>query len=512
MTHFRLRIWTFLAITLLLPLTRTQPLSAEASFFIPENDTMPYQAVRRKMGYTTTMPSTGDVPMLVIPISFSDYPCDDLPYGCEGTQRDIERAFFGAPEETGWHSVASYLDQSSYGALHLTGTVTDWFTPTITAVQLSNKPTGGLSANVLQPAIAWFKANYQGPWSAFDSDEDGFFDAVYLVYSVEARPEDEAFGEDRNIFWAFTSYIGGIANPSDPSVFHFCWSSYDFMYQDGYYDRDAQGRILRDPITDEPVFHPWEDDQGKMTVDSHVYIHEVGHLLGLMDYYTYDSDLGDWGASGALDMMDYNVGDHNALSKAFLQWTKPRVITGNTALTLKPFNETGEFLLLKNTYQNTMMDEYLLLEFYAPTELNEKDAAMPYAGRYPKMFSEYGVKIYHVDARVAQYHVVGGQITFRQYVTVLDQDPKYSYTIAFSNTASRSNDPNLKFLHLLEADGVNSFKHTGYATNRTLFKTGDTFNDTVWPNYAMHDGVSFRYQIQIGTIAENGVSLTIQTV
>jgi M6 family metalloprotease-like protein len=470
-----------------------------------ELDPLPYRAVRQKMGYQSATPAQGEVNMLVIPISFSDFSCASLPYGCEGTLHDIERAFFGEAEDTTWESVKTFYQESSFNQLHFSGMVTPWFTPSITAVQLSNNPSGGVNANVMFPAVNWFKESFPQLVANFDSDQDGFLDAVYLVYSVDSQPEHEAFGSGKDVFWAFTAYVGGTPNVQNPHVFHYCWSSYDFMYMDGYYDRDDQGRLLRDPVTDKPVFYPWLNQDQTMKVDAHVYIHEVGHLLGLFDYYSYDQDEGDWGALGGVDMMDYNVGDHNPYSKALLGWSSPTVIEDSIALQLAPYATTGASLLISPSFQQTLMDEYLIIEYYTPESLFEADSIDAFAGRYPKTFSIPGIRIYHVDSRVAASSYVNGRKTFNAFVTSIPEGSTLAYDIAHSNTASRSLNPNHRLIHLLESSGQNSFKHQGYAINSTLFQTGMVLNQ-----YPMNSGANLPFIITIGTMSHDGVQLTIQ--
>ena len=85
---------------------------------------------------TQFLPSVGEVNILVIPVlipGYADFPLAGFPEQTGEAERlakvkdDIQTAFFGEEEETGFHSVASYYERSSNGLLRLGGEVTDWF-------------------------------------------------------------------------------------------------------------------------------------------------------------------------------------------------------------------------------------------------------------------------------------------------------------------------------------------------------------------------------------------------
>jgi M6 family metalloprotease-like protein len=468
-----------------------------------------YRDVRIMEGYATAMPSTGLVQMLVIPIQFTDATCEVILEGCQQTIANIDTAFFGDDSDLPWHSVASFYQASSYGQLTIEGMVTDWYTPTITAVELSNNR-GLLGGQVIQPAIADFKETYPDRVLDFDQDQDGFLDAVYFIYSLPFDPQGEAFGEDKDVFWAFVAYQGGIANFLSPTLFHYGWSSYQFMYEDGAYQRSANGKVEWNQ-DNEPIFLPSIDNQGQRTVDAHVYIHEVGHLLGLLDYYSYDRSQGDWGPAGALDMMDFNIGDHNGFSKMVLGWIPPTFISQPGTVVLTSIANQPSILMLTKPNPTTMMDEYILLEFYQPIGLNQKDSQTSFSGRYPRMFSTSGLKIYHIDARIAQLMVTNQGLTFDTYVKDMVHTSGYRYQLAHSNTMSRNafgTNPNFKLIHLLESSGINTFKHQGFATNATLFQPGMTFNHPDQPFY-FNDGTRLPWQLHIGEMTPLGISLEI---
>lgn len=444
------------------------------------------------------LPTTGDVKLLVIPVTFTDYRCGNV---CETRKEQIRKSFFGAANETSWHSVKSFYEASSYGKLTLTGVVTDWFDSSWSSSTFAELTTqeGDYSYAfdptwaMLDAAIAFAKTNLNSNLSEYDTDDDGFIDSVYLIYnnpnSTNAVYSDA--GED--VYWAYTywhynNYDKG--NVNSPAGMTLVWSSYDFMFE-GY---------------------------GANGIDAHTYIHEMGHAFGLDDYYTYSMD--DWGAAGGLDMMDYNILDHNAYSKYFLGWTTPYVLDGNqntTQITLQPFESSGDFFLLGNNWNGSSFDNYLIFEFYTPTGINQKDSAAAYPGNGVRGFNVPGVKIYHVDARLGRYRNSNG--SFNGYVDTLNVgSTNYPY-IAHSNSAEYSQNENYKLIHLIEKNGVNTFIDGDIANNATLFRLGDTFNPyTTHSSFFYHGAGQFNDQSQIGysvsitALTNSSVTLTVNKI
>lgn len=473
----------------------------------PSDYVTDYQDARKQEGYVSSMPSKGDVHILVIPVQFSDYPCSVLSEGCDGTKAQIETAFFGAAEDTGWESVASFYEKSSYGQLHITGFVSDWFLAPYTAVEVAtNAEENSVLTMVTRNAMTWYKDTYADTGTQYDSDHDGYIDAVWFIYSLEYKPKGGDMPKDTSIFWAFTSYNSGVKNVDNPGVFQFSWASYKFMYEDGWFERDEDGFLILDG-NGEPYFHNWTDEFGNILIDTHTYVHETGHQLGLWDYYTYDEV--DWGATGGIDMMDYNIGDHNAFSKSVLGWTTPKVVTGSTRITLSSFESSGDTYMLMPSYEDTLCDEYLILEFYTPTGLNQKDALHSFAGYYPKTFSIPGIKVFHIDARIGKFKTLSGQEVLLGYTPTLKTLDGSHTRIAHSNTASKSGNPEFKLIHLLESSGENTFKHGGKGSDDTLFVEGSTFGYEAFANYTLDSGVSLRYRFTVTAVSETSATLEI---
>jgi M6 family metalloprotease-like protein len=464
-----------------------------AGYIKNSNPTIDMDQYRGASSYTG-LPTTGEVKLLVIPVTFTDYRCGSV---CATRKEQIRKTFFGQASETSWHSVKSFYETSSYGALTLTGVVTDWFDSSWSSSQFASLTTNqGPYSEAFDPtwamldaAVSWYKTTSGSNLTEYDTDQDGFIDSVYLVYNNPNRDKVVYSEAVEDIFWAYTYWHYNNypnRNVNSPVGMTLVWSSYDFMHK-GY---------------------------GVNGIDAHTYIHELGHAFGLDDYYTYTSD--DWHAAGGLDMMDRNILDHNAFSKYLLGWANPFVLNGNqttTTVVLKPFESSGEFFLLGNNWNGSAFDNYLVFEFYTPTGLNLKDSQAAYPGNRVRGFSVPGVKIYHVDARLGRF-----SNGFLGYTDTLTNNPGF-IAIAHSNSLEYSNDENYKLIHLIEKNGVNTFIDGEIASNATLFRQGDTFNPTTThASFFYHQVGRFNdqsligYQVNVTTLTNQAVTLTVTKI
>ncbi len=445
-----------------------------------------------------TLGATGTKKLLVIPVIFSDYYCTG---SCAGIEADLYDTFFGDAAATGWESVASYYEKSSYGALTLEGIVTPTYESIMTSGEFaSNVRTTGEYADYYDPtwvlvedAVDWYKDYSSSSLTEYDTDRDGFIDAVWLVY-LNPNSQNKVYAtEYEDVFWAYTywdydNWSNG--NPQNPVPMTYGWASFDFMYE-GY---------------------------GSSSLDAHTYIHETGHVLGLDDYYSYTED--DWGPAGGVDMMDYNIVDHNAYSKFLLGWVNPYVVDGTLdeiTITINPFESSGEFILINDGWNESPYDEYLALEFYTPTGLNYLDSQVGgYPGNGLRGFYEPGIKIYHVDSRLGAYNFDGDFIGYTD--TTLLANSNYPY-IAASNSSEFSQDENYRLLHLLEAGGVNTFKNDlAVATNATLFQQGDSFSPNAFASFftrtggRFNDGSNIGYSIEVTSMTSTSATVTITKI
>ena len=317
-----------------------------------------------------SMTSTGNQKVLIIPIWFTDssnYISDK-----EGLRDDIRKAYLGTNEETGWRSVKTFYEEESWGALHLDGVVTDWYEPEKTHKYYSDS--SGKTSIAIKDAVAWYKQTTGDDCKQFDSDGDGFIDAVVMIYAYKnyANLKDSS----KSNLWAYCFFTNGIADKDNPVPSTYFWASYDFMYGK---DKGGYG------------------DTGTAKLDTHTFIHEMGHILGADDYYDYAQvEM----PAGGFSMQDYNVGGHDPFSRLGYGWTKPLVPTQSCDVKVGLFEKTGDLILLSPKYEGSIFDEYILLELYSPTGVNEFDSKERYNFSYPLGPNKVGFRIWHIDTRL----------------------------------------------------------------------------------------------------------------
>ena len=447
--------------------------------------------VKRSQDYVNVR-SNGEQKILVIPCAFNDYPSTSMEKSEAEIINDIETLFFKEASDTiYWESVSSYYEKASYGNLKITGMVTSFFdigksVEEVASLTRYSDPT----YYVLRKAIEWAKVQYgEETIKQFDNDKDGYIDGVWLIYSSKyyatntvnsfiKTPSKSA----QDILWAYTYWdYEYIPNVDSPVANCYAWGSYYFMY-----DGTSNG------------------------VDAHTFIHETGHMLGLEDYYDYDSTtLTRLSPTGSLDMMDNNIGDHCVFSKYLLGWVKPKLITSKGEYVLESFTETGQCLLIPSSEKNfsySPYDEYLLIEFYTPTGLNDLDSKNKYCGSYPKMFSTEGIRIYHVDNRLAYVDMKNKKF----YYTNIFDDSKVTnqtyYSNLSSNTSSRSIEDDIKLVTLLSATGKNNYYKNSSADNDDLFKNNSSLSEFTFNN---KENLIFSINIEITGIFTKKATVTI---
>lgn len=468
----------------------------------------------------SVMPSLGDANLLVIPVHLpggNEYKTDKV-------KSDIEKVFFGDKDDSslGFKSVKQYYSEASYGKFNLSGTVTDWFDATtlVSDVKDITSGTEGTIVNkILRGAVDWASSSQGINLKDFDNNEDGNIDGVYLVYDHldwttenyiqhESNPQFDSSTLNQ-AFWNFTYWDFYSESKNDePTTSGFSWSSFDMMYT-SYCERNKNDT-------------PDLSDLSKIKLDSHTFIHEFGHLLGLEDYYS--SSDSSYHPAGEATMMDQNIGDLDSYSKILLGWVTPYVVYGTSEITITNVSKnSGNSVIVipsnyaeisqsvedaikgnridKFRYTFNPFSEYLMIDLYTPDGNNEQDTYGPYVFDRSAMANKVGVRIYHIDSRIFKCKVVdymGGQKL--AYVDGYVWDGQMladdeAILMPISNNMSESKNFQLPQsfdyfdqIRLLESSGINTFDKNGMMTNQTLYYSESKPFDIMSYGYQFFNG------------------------
>jgi len=254
-------------------------------------------------------------------------------------------------------SLTDYYDEISYGNFHLTGETVGWFTADYNKAYYGGNNAYGNDKNHLALIRETFeKADSYVDYSKYDSDNDGFVDAVIVVHS--GRGEESSGGEADDL-WSRNGTIDPPYNSADGV------------------------KVARFTIQPEMLWSV------KMPVG--VFCHEFGHILGLPDLYDVDYSSNGIGLFGLMGFGSWNTttdwagetpAHMCAWSKYKLGWFNPTPITSNGQKTLAAVANAASCYMLNS---NMPAQEYFLVENRQKISF---DAGLPGNG---------GILIWHVD-------------------------------------------------------------------------------------------------------------------
>ena len=470
------------------------------SFYVGEKELEKTSLIANYVDYTNhsvyeidSMPSVGSPKALIVPVWLTDSNKYVSSTQKNQIKQDIETAYLGSNQDTGWRSVKTYFQEASYEKLNLDGVVTDWYTSTY-----SSSINGDQTVELVKEVANWYKRQVSSTtYKSFDTDEDGYLDALILIYAANNYSNGGGNGNDN--LWAYCYWVQdynlkSVANPGPNTFF---WASYDFMYE----------------------------DTSHCTIDAHTYIHEMGHVLGLEDYYDYNNvDI----PSGGFIMQDYNVGDHDPFSKMAFGWVEPYVVSESCVLTINSFAETGDVIVLTPEFHNSPFDEYLVIDLYTPTGLNEFDSKYQYSNGYPQGPSTSGIRIWHVDARLLPT-TIRGYAADDLRTNPNDLPSNYlGVQLAMSNTQYKAggsaNDyatpisafRNYNLLTLLRHNEKTTLHKNSFDAN-SLWKEGDTFSMSEFSSCfankgKLNSGLDLGFSFEITSLNATSATLNITKI
>ena len=405
-------------------------------------------------------PTVGQPKLLVLPLWYSD----STNYIAEAKQtsvhEDIEKAFFGENEDTGWRSVKTYYQEESGGLLNLQGVVSNYIEVPSNADYFDSLDK--IKRNVEILINAYFEANPGQSRKDFDTNSDGVLDGVIFVNcsrhtNASVRGHCDTTGTNPNL--------------NSPTSSFYMWVSVFDMYGSNYYSHTG---VMGS--SDGYGFTNYCE------LSTTTFIHEMGHMLGAQDYYDYSAT---YSPAGDFTMQDTEaIGSHDAFSVMAYGWADPYIPTDSCVIEIGAFQSTKELILLTPHWnkQDSAFDEYLLLELYTPTGLNKFNSEHDsYGSTLP---TEAGIRLWHVDARLSAF--INHQFCNKLTTDALCQ---YSYWYAMSNTYSNMGNASVlgssyydyNLLQFIRNDTSMTYRpRASSITNDTMFKNGDSFDMTTF--------------------------------
>lgn len=367
-------------------------------------------------------PTTGSPKTLVILVDFPDMPHTD-----SQTVEEVDTKIFGPENVNDPHypleSLSAYYSRSSYGKLNIQGDVLGWYTA--------------------QHDRSYYEqlSQYNGEANAVPDGQEALIQEVFNYYDDQvnfADYDNDGDGVLDNIFIKWTG---------DPSTYE--WASFWWAYQWGAYNT-----VEADGVQLNTFIWSWYEETDGAGFDPLTDIHEVGHVLGLEDYYDYDPNVGVDGALGGLDIMDGLLGDHNAFSKFLLGWITPKMVTsGSKTYTLSPSSKVGDaVIVMPNVQSNDPYQQFFIAEYRNNTIKNDSG---------PQHLPASGMLIWHIDA-------------------TLNANAQYKFNNSYTSH---------KLIRLMEADGLEEIEtKSGSADAGDFYTQGDVLSPTSTPNSRAYNG------------------------
>ncbi|MBO7614404.1 MAG: Ig-like domain-containing protein [Bacilli bacterium] len=461
-------------------------------------------------------PSLDKTKFLVIPVWFKD--SSEYISNKNNVKIDIQKSFFGTSEDTGWESVKTFYETESNGRLSIKGTVSDWYevnySHNLYNYDLdSPRPNSKSIYDLVNDATNWYFNTHSDNRKNYDCDQDGYLDGVILIYGCPDRAafySKNKFAQYGESLWAFTTWLGNsaICDVNKPNANCFLWASYDFMYS----EKTSASRTKANPAYG-------SGNTTNCLLDTHTYIHEVGHMFGLDDYYDYSNK---YNPASGFSMQDYNVGAHDPFSCLALGWADAYVPYEDCQITLTPFQSSHQVILLSPSFNsaNSPFDEYLLLELYTPTGLNKFDTDYLYRETYPRGVNETGIRLWHVDARLVEVrNSFNGAYSDKSYVV-----PFKNNAMMMSNTYASSSSnayispcgeeyADFNLLQLIRNNSKETYHSKSQFSKSDLFLNGSSFNMNTFKKQFVFNGklnsgatLDWSFSVSIKGSNENAVA------
>lgn len=308
-----------------------------------------------------TLPSTGETQILMFTVEFPD--C----HFHEGySTEQVWNLAFGPEDKTSdaypLESITAYYERASYGKLHVNGDVYTYTARHNIDYYVDNTDT------LVEEVLAAFDS--QIDYHKYDVNSDNKMDTLILALPKDAGTEN---------WWPCS---GG----------YYGWKKYDNV-------RASNLLIGGWALDDRAGFNS-------------TWIHEMGHGMGLPDYYMYENYSGNdcYGLNGDAGwlMMDDAYGDMCCFDKLMYGWYNEddvQVYEGGTqTFTLKSSQREAGCILIPRYDDGGYLTEYFMLEYVT----HEGNNATWW------LFKDGGIRVLHCDAEICEGYW-GPEFTWNNY-------------------------------------------------------------------------------------------------
>ena len=438
---------------------------------------------------TAYAPAKGNVKILIIPIKLSGSWTDSW---TTSKVEALDDYYFGEDPL----SLKSYYETASFGQMNVSGIVSEVYEETsesLTTNQILNDSSKRLT--LIANAVTYIENHHpEIDFSDYDLNDDRCLDNVHLITNFNtgtyySQTGISPWGKE---LWPHMSQTGNTGTLSKPAANVYSLSAIDHV------------------------------------TDAITAIHEQGHIFGLDDYYDYGYTGVDY--VGYADMQSGNMFDWNSYSKLTVGWVSPYVVQDECEITIGSASKTGDCLIVpanSSTFNKSAFDEYFLIELFTQDGNNAK-----FTDQYKStcdFTGKYGVRLYHVDARVFKYD--GG------FVESVDKSqdlymPMDNNCYGYSDRPSYFNSyKDNKLLTIVQRGGTDTFGqeeadyyHPTYRhslTDADLFKQGDVFTFSAYNKFLskqhstrtkMDNNETFPYRITFTAMSSESVTINIERI
>ena len=443
----------------------------------------------------TPLPTKGDMNLLVIPIWFTNSTTYFDISKKEEIRQDLNTVVFGDGSDL-FASVASFYHAESRKLLTITGKVADWYVDENASTLYNDRITDTMQGLFNRAVADYIEKNPNDHIDNYDSNGDNKFDVVLFYYAANYYGQLNNTNSDG---CAFRFNNSGVAANQYMNNATICPIGAVYGYR---------GEVNSEQKTmgDLSALRPESFKDG-----ASIAIHEMGHLFGAVDLYSEEGNThmtqGQIAKqyAGKFSMQDNNKGGHDPLQTTLYNWGSPIVFSAKdyevgTKLSVYlddfQFNHNTILLTPEWNSEDSPFDEYMMLELYSPSGLNEFHSKQNNSGVDA---SGHGIRLWHADAGLMKdnnnkrgYYPTQSGISF----------------IASNHNVWDMN--NFHFAHMIRNNEAADYEPTKGMVPDDLFQTNDSFSMETYSKQFLNgkdlldSGKKLGWEFKVTSLFHNG--------